>query len=305
MVGWPPLGSGTNVAVLASVAVLMAAIEVYLLTQILPRRGGPPTLTRMILGVTALFGTAAMLLSLVNLLFFPSSYTAVTELLWGLNFMMFVPPGIWFVALIVYQDRRVAAGSWGWPVVVALTVTVSEFLMGLLFSISASGPAIDLVTVGAALTSPWLLWTMAAVMVGLALWVPLERTERWLILSLAGAAGIGPWVAAAPLAGSVAMSGPMALAFVVVFARLSGNSAISAREMRWLVGVMAAFAAMAGAAWLAIEIGGPLGPLVFGGAMSGVMIVEVSVLVRRSLDVPAGPFQSYRGPAAHASPSGL
>lgn len=283
MVGWPPLGSGSELPVLAAVGLLMAGVEVYVLTQLLPRRAGPPALTRMILGVAALVGSAAMLLSLVNIVLFPNSYTAATEVLWGLNFMMFVPVGLWFVALIVYRDRRIDPGSRSWPVLIAFTVTAGELLMGVLFTLDPAAPTLGLATIGSALTSAWFFWTMAAVMVAVVCWLPLERVERRALVGLAAMVVVAPWVVPAPIFGAVAAGGVMAAVAGAIVLHLRAGRAIDGRSGRWLFGVALALAVMATAQAFAAAAPGPTSELAFGAVGALVMGVELGFLLRRGL----------------------
>lgn len=298
----PPLGVTSALGAYAGVAIAMVAVEVYLLLQILPREGGPPTLSRMTIGSSALLGSAAFLLSLLDLLFFPNSYTAATVVLWGLNFMMFAPPGLWVIAIIVYHDRRVRSDSLWWPVLIAGTATSAEIMMGLLFSVSTPIPVLDLANLALALVSPWFAWSMAAAMAALLLWVPLPRVEREGLATLVVASIVVPWVAAAPLLGALLMSATMAGTYVLVFRRLSRPTGVSRRDSAVLLAVSGAFIVMAGAVWLYLLSPGTTGLLAFGTATMLVMATELAYVARRALSQTGAPGGGTGTIAAEAAP---
>ena len=280
---FPPLGVTSNLGADAVVAVLMVGVEVYLLLQLLPRAGGPPTLTRMTIGTAALLGSAAFLLSLLNLLFFPGSYDAATELLWALNFMMFVPPGLWVIAVIVFRDRRIRANGLRWPVLIATAATAAEILMGLLFSVSSPVPAIDLSTISASLVSPWFMWSMGAAMAALLVWVRLEPRTRAFLGLLVAAAAVAPWVVAAPALGAVLMASVMTVAFILLFERLSARNELAPGELRFLLAIAGSFGLMAATQLVAVYDPTPAGELPFGVGMVLVMTVDLAYLAHRAL----------------------
>jgi hypothetical protein len=263
------------------VVVLMVVVEVYLLTQILPRRGGPPTLTRMIIGSTALLGSAGLLMALVGA-FFSSNLSSYSIVLLLFNFMMLGPPGVWMIAVILLHDRRIDPKSWAWPVAIASMAMLAEALMGLLFT-ATSGPPYDLLdVVGGSLTSGWFLWSMAAAMVALIVWVPLPGPLRLPLLGLALAGVVAPWVSADPLVGAALMVLAMGATFASFPAAL--RAPMAHRLSPWLLGVGAAFLPMtATGLLLAVLPDSPLAVLLFGGVMASVMFGEFLVLVREAL----------------------
>ncbi len=283
----PPLGVTPALEAYAIVAVAMVAVEVYLLYQILPRTGRPPTMSHMVIGSSALLGSAAFLLALLDFVFFPDSYSAATVVLWGLNFMMFAPPGLWVVAVIVYHDRLVDGRGWWWPALIASAATGAEIIMGLLFSVSNPVPVLTSWTVGQSLVSPWFDWSMAAAMAALVLWVPLSRVEREGLATLIGAAAVAPWIGASPLLGAVLMTAVMALAFALLYRRFEGTAGLSVRETRVLLAVGVAFLVMTISEWGNLAVGGAVGLLVFGILSTLVMATDLAYLAHRALSARA------------------
>ncbi len=279
----PPLGVTPALEAYAIVAVVMVAVEVYLLYQILPRTGRPPTMSHMVIGSSALLGSAAFLLALLDFVFFPDSYSAATVVLWGLNFMMFAPPGLWVIAVIVYEDRRIDGTGWWWPVLIAAAATGAEVIMGLLFSVSNPVPVLTEWTVAQSLVSPWFDWSMAAAMAALVIWVPLTRTEREGLATLVAAAAVAPWIAASPLLGALLMTLVMGLAFVLIYRRFESRLGLTGVETRVLFAVGAAFLAMTVAEWGNLTVGGPAGLLVFGVLSTLVMATDLAYLAHRAL----------------------
>jgi hypothetical protein len=283
---FPPLGVSTGLVPYAAVAVLMVAVEIYLLVQILPRTGGPPTVTRMVIGGSALLGSAGFLLSLLDLVFYPSPDLAETGFLWGLNFMMFIPPGLWVIAIAVYRDRRIEPTGWRWPLYIASSATGAEILMGLLFSVSSPVPLFDPSSIAQSLVSVWFDWSMAAAMFALVLWVRLPARERKALALLAAGAIVTPWVASAPLLGPLLTTAVMSLAFLVFYREL--RTGVDAHEERLFLLVTLAFVLMAASEWANLAIGGAIGLLVFGTLTSLVMATELAYLARRSLGLATG-----------------
>lgn len=285
----PPLGVTSGLVAYAVVAIVMVVVEVFLLVELLPRQGPPPLLSRMVIGTSALLGSAAFLLALLDYLFFPGSDTATTELLWGLNFMMFVPPGLWVIGVIVFRDRTVNPAGWRWPVLIAVTATAAEVLMGLIFSVSSPVPLIDLGTVAQSVVSPWFDWSMAAAMGALLVWVPLRPGEHRVLATLVAAAVVAPWVAASPLLGAALMSITMGLALVIVYRRLVSRAGTGGPDPRLLLGVSGAFIVMAAAGWAYLALPGALGLLAFGLISMTVMAADLAYLAHRALARLPGP----------------
>lgn len=279
----PSLGVTSGLLAYAVVAIVMVVAEVYLLYQLVPRRGGPPTLSRMTIGASALLGSAAVLLGLLNMLFFPSSLDAATEFLWALNFMMFAPPGLWVIAVIVFRDRRIDPTAWRWPALLAGAATSAEVLMGLLFSVSSPVPVLDPTTVAASLTSPWYLWSMAGAMAALILWVPIERTHRGALLILAGEGFLAAWIPSDPVGGSVLMGVGMMAGLAYLFVGGAGFSVAATLERRFWTAYVGAFGAMGVTGWWAASAPGVVALFAFGATMTVVMTVELAVVVRHGL----------------------
>jgi hypothetical protein len=298
----PPLGVTSALGAYAGVAIAMVVVEVYLLVQIVPRAGGPPTLSRMSIGVSALLGSAAFLLTLLDLVFFPDSTVAATVVLWGLNFMMFAPPGIWVIAIIVYHDRRVDPNAWEWPVLIALNATGAEVLMGLLFSVSTPAPVLSWTTVALSLVSPWFDWSMAAAMAALAVWVPLSPAKREALLALVAASIVAPWVVGVPLLGALLMTATMGATFGLFYRRLVTSPSLAPAEVNLLLAVSLAFVAMAGAEWAYLAVGGTDGLLAFGTITMGVMAADLAYVSRWGLRGLAG-IPSDRTPSVEPAPS--
>ncbi|MCI4322246.1 MAG: hypothetical protein L3K05_08085 [Thermoplasmata archaeon] len=271
-----------DLAVDAIVAVAMVVVEVFVLVQLLPRAGPPPALTTMVIGGSALVGSSGVLMALLGAFLQPnlSSYSVV---LLAFNFMMLGPPGFWFISLIVFEDRTIRPRHWFWPVALTAMATSTELLMGVFFTV-AGGSALDLASVLAgSLTSAWFLWSMAAAMVALLLWVRLPRAVRDPLLGLAAAGAVAPVVPVSPPLGALLMAVVMAATLVVVLQSLRVGAA-GAGVGRLFPGVVAAFLAMSvtGAA-LALAPDLIAAGLAFGSTMAAVMTVEFFVVVREGL----------------------
>jgi hypothetical protein len=271
-----------DLAVDAIVAVAMVVVEVFILLQLLPRTGLPPALTTMVIGGSALVGSSGVLMALLGAFLQPnlSSYSVV---LLAFNFMMLGPPGFWFISLIVFEDRTIRPHHWFWPVALTAMATSTELLMGVFFTV-AGGSALDLASVLAgSLTSAWFLWSMAAAMVALLLWVRLPRAVRDPLLGLAAAGAVAPVVPVDPPLGALLMAVVMAATLLVVLQSLRVGTA-GAIVGRLLTGVVAAFLAMSvtGAA-LALAPDSITAALAFGSTMATVMTIEFFVLVREGL----------------------
>lgn len=292
----------------AMIVVAMVILEVYLLTQILPRTGPPPTLTRMILGSSALLGSAGVLMAISAAAMQPdlSSYTIV---LLAFNFMMMAPPGLWIIAVILYQDRRVDPAARRWPIAISAMATMAEVLMGLVFVVSDSGPT-DLATVLAGtLTSAWYLWSMAAAMFALLAWVRLPRLELILLGGLATSAVAAPWAPLDLPLGAGLMAAVMTLTFSLTALELgrASHGRLAARSWPLARAVLVAFLGMMSGLLAIALLGSTTGPVfAFGMIMTGLMGAEFAHLVRVGLfrPGPAGPPAPDRAelPAPVAAP---
>jgi hypothetical protein len=278
----PPLGVSGAVVPFAAIALSMIGLTVFLFARVLPTNGQPPLVTQLLLALAVLGGGSVLLLALVFVFVSSNGTSAWTWVLLAFNFMMMAPAGIWFVGLILFRDRRVRPADWVWPVAFGLATTGSEALMGVLFALAgastapAPGPTIAL-----GLASPWFFWSMAAVMAALVLWAPLTGVERAGSLALTVASAFAPWVTTAPLVGGLLMVALMGGVFAGL-TRLLLKRPLSLGEVGFLVGLDAAFAAMA-LAGLAVVAGGGSVPsaIAFGSVMGIAMAGEVTYLVRR------------------------
>lgn len=266
----------------AVIAVAMIGVTIFLLGTILPSNGRPPLLTQMVIALAVIGGGSLLLLSLLYVFLSPDGTDAWTWVLLAFNFMMMFPAGIWFVAQILFRDRRVDAVGWFWPVTLSVVATASEALMGVLFAYAAAGgPTAPVPAIAVGLSSVWFFWSMAAVMAALLAWAPLGNTERSALLALTTAAVLGPWVTTFPLVGGVAMAVLMGAIFVVLVRALLTHRVV-AEEGGLLVGLAVAFLAMALAGMAVASSGGSVASvLAFGAVMGGVMGVEVAYLIRR------------------------
>jgi len=278
----PALVLTASLVPFAVIAVSMIGVTIFLIWKVLPVDGHPPLVTQMVITISVLIGGTLLLLSLLFVFLNSDGTEAWTFVLLAFNFMMMFPAGIWFVSLILFRDHRIDARGWFWPVMVALVVTGSEALMGVLFAYGAVGGSTATVpALAVGLSSVWFFWSMAAVMVALLLWAPLGRVERWALLTLNVAAILGPWVTTYPTVGGIAMAVLMGASFVaLVRALLRGH--VAADEGRLLVGISAAFLLMALAGFsIAATSGSVPAVLAFGTVMGVVMGVEVAYLIRR------------------------
>jgi hypothetical protein len=276
----PVLPINADSAPFAVLVVAMLVVEVFLLTQIIPRRGPGPSLARMIIGSSALLGSAGTLMALVD-----TSMTATLDsyavLLFAFNFMMVAPPGIWVVSVIVFRDRTIDAESWFWPVAIVAMATSAEVLMGLLFVVVDGGPLGLTTVLAGTLVSAWYLWSMVGAMVALTFWLPLPWSVRAPLLGLSASGFVAPWVATDPIVGALLMSAVMGGTIVLLFrlARSPGSA-----DYRLLFGVFGAFVAMTTAGFtVAASNGNVVAILGFGAVMTVVMVGEFAYLVREGL----------------------
>jgi hypothetical protein len=287
----------------AILVVLMLGIEVYLLTQIVPRNRATPTLTRMIIGSTALVGSAGVLMALTGAFLAPT-LGAYSLVLMMLNFMMLGPPGIWMISVILFEDRKIDPGSWRWPAAIAGMATWGELMMGLFFAVAGAGQVAPADVVLATLTSAWYLWSMVGAMVALSFWLPLGGRRRIPLLGLAAGGFVAPWIVASPTIGAGLTAGTMGATFLLIF----GSRASRSDDPRfWAVvlGVGAAFLAMTlSGALVAIAPTNYVALLAFGIVTTVVMIGELVYLVREGLHPASGEPHAAALPAPGATPAG-
>lgn len=282
MLPFPSLGDASHVVPLAFVAVAMAGVEVYLLTALLPRDGAPVSVTRLIIALSSLVGSGLFLVSLLAAVLYPWSYTAGIGILLAMNFMMFVPVGLWMIGTIVYRDRPIHATSRVWPVVIGATVVGSEVLMSILFSVEIGAATVRLPDLESAFTSPWLYWPMAAVMAALLVWTRPPAREGRAIGALIAVTAVAPWLTVAPAWAGGAMAAVMAFGFIDLFEGLVRRPVVPPGDLRFAIGVGTAYLLMAvGELALVASPSTGVGPAVFGGTMLAVMLGEVTWIVAR------------------------
>ncbi|HTP54169.1 MAG TPA: hypothetical protein VML94_04280 [Thermoplasmata archaeon] len=289
----PVLGVSDALVPFAAIAISMIVITVFVLLMILPRQRDPPLLTQLALALSVLFGGSVLLLALVFVFIDSNGSTAWTLVLLAFNFMMMFPAGFWFVSQILFEDRTISPFGWGWPVTIGVATTGSEVLMGILFAVAGANGHLTLgAAVALGLSSIWLYWSMAAVMIALLLWAPLSPVERSGSAALALASVFAPWVAAFPLVGGVAAAAVMVGLFLFV-ARVVLRHRASPSELGFLLALSGLFLAMAvAAAGLVADGGQDPSRIIFGSVMAVGMVGEVGYLVRRC----------YRGPAPAVPP---
>jgi hypothetical protein len=282
----PPLDVTNGFAPFAAVAISMVGVTVFVLTQILPRAGGPIPLSTMTIGLAVLGGGSVLLLALLYVFITPNGTTAWTWVLVAFNFMMMGPAGLWFVSLVVFRDRATDPGSWVWPAGLALATVGSEVLMGFLFAVGGgSAPVTLLGGFALGLSSIWFDWSMGAVMIALLAWLPLSGLLRGSLAALTAAAFLAPWVVAVPIVGTIAMSALMVAVVALLFRALGRRAEWFRTELRVPVGLGIAFGLMVAAeAAIVAAPGSPIGALAFGGTMALVMACEVAFVVHRSWD---------------------
>lgn len=279
----PPLGVTASLAPFAAIAILMIGIAIFVFGKVLPANGRPPLVTQMTLALAVLGSGSVLLLALVFVFLNSDGTSAWTFVLLAFNFMMVGPAGLWFIGLVVFQDRRIGARDWTWPVALAAMTTGSEVLMGFLFALGGETTILPgAATVALGLSSVWFFWSMAAIMGALVLWAPLARIERYALVALTLSAVIGPWVTSYPTVGGVAMTALMAGIFAYLLRALSSHAVVRPDEVGLLIGLAVAFLAMAVAGLgLVASNGGEVAVLAFGAVMALVMTVEIAYLLRR------------------------
>ncbi|MGI0155375.1 MAG: hypothetical protein ACREDE_04490 [Thermoplasmata archaeon] len=275
-----------SLAPFAAIAILMIGITIFVFGKVLPADGRPPLVTQMALALAVIGGGSVLLLSLVFVFLNPDGTTAWTYVLLAFNFMMMGPAGLWFIGLVVFQDRRVRVQDWSWPVALALITVGSEVLMGFLFAVGGeSGVAAVLPTLALGVSSVWFFWSMAAIMTALIVWAPLARVERLALVALTLSAVIGPWVTSFPVVGGLAMTVLMVAVFGTLVRAMSTRALVRPQEVGLLIGLAVAFlaTAVAGLALVATN-GSAAAVLAYGTVMAVVMSVEIAYLVRRYYD---------------------
>jgi hypothetical protein len=288
----PPLGVTASLAPFAGIAIAMICVTVFVFAKALPSDGRPPLITQMALALAVIGGGSVLLLALVFVFVNPDGTSAWTWVLLSFNFMMMGPAGLWFIGLVVFQDRRIAPRDWSWPAALAVMTTGSEALMGFLFALGgATVPLSVLDTLSLGVSSVWFFWSMAAIMTALVVWAPLAQLERYALVALTLAAALGPWVTTYPTVGGLAMTVLMVALFVSLVRSLSQRAAVRPDQAGLLVGLAVAFLAMAIAGLVLVASGGSVAAvLAFGAVMGVVMSVEIAYLLRRywvgSLEIP-------------------
>ncbi|HLM91881.1 MAG TPA: hypothetical protein VK424_07550 [Thermoplasmata archaeon] len=282
----PP--SDVSVAFLPFVAVAlsMIVVTVFVLAMLLPRDRSSTLLTSMTIGISVLAGSSMLLLALLWVYIDPNGTTAWTWVLVAFNFMMMFPAGLWFVSQIAFEDRKVNWHGWLWPAALALALVGSEVLMGILFAVGGgNAPATLDAALALGLSSVWFDWSMAAVMVALLLWLPVSGLVRGSLAALTAAAALAPWIVATPLVGAVGMAGLMTVVFLQLYRYLHRTAPVRSAELRVVLGLAVAFAAMAAVqAAIVAAPGSEAAALAFGGTMAAVMGAEVAFVVRESRD---------------------
>ncbi len=282
----PPLDVTTAFLPFAAVALSMIAITVFVLAQLLPRDGSATDLTSMTLALAVLLGGSALLLALLFTYITPDGTTAWTWVLVAFNFMMMFPAGLWFVSLILFEDRKVDWHSWLWPTSIALVVVGSEVMMGVLFAVGGgSAPATLTAALALGLSSIWFDWSMGAVMLALLFWLPVRGLVRGSLAALTAAAFVAPWVVATPTVGAAGMAVLMTASFLLLYRYLADRSPIPSADLGVVVGLASAFALMVAAQVAVVMMAGSYAAaLAFGGTMALVMFGEVAFVVRQSED---------------------
>ncbi len=267
------------------VVVGMLAVEIFLLVKLLPRNGPAVPLTRMILGSSLLLGSSTLLMSIVAAALTPN-LTSYTVVLAAFNGMMMVPIGIWICVLVVLQDRRIDARGWWWPSVIAVMATAAEVLMGVVFVVADGTTPLTVPAVAAAsLLSAWFLWSMAAAMIALLVWVRLTPGVRTPLLGLAASAIVAPWVAVDPLFGLLLMGAVMALTLLAIARTFGLRRVVTApRDLGIAAAVVGAFLAMMTASSaVALDPTSVAAQLALGIVLLLTMLGEFLLLVREGL----------------------
>ena len=279
----PPIPIDANLVSFAVIAIGMVAVTIFVFGTVLPSSGRPPLVTQMTLALAVIGGGSVLLLALVFVFLNSNGTAAWTWVLLAFNFMMTGPAGLWFVGLVIFQDRRIVPSDWTWPVALAIMTTGSEVLMGFLFALGdASAPMPGLTLLALGLSSVWFFWSMAAIMTPLVLSAPLAPIERNGLIALTLAAGIGPWVTSFPVIGGAAMTVLMLGVFVYFVRALGRRSGERPQPFGFLLGLAVAFFAMALAGLALVATAGAVAAvLAYGSVMGTVMTAEIAGLLRR------------------------
>ncbi len=284
----PAIGVSSALVPYATIAIPMIAVTIVVLGLLLRTEKGPPLLTQMLLALAVLLGGSVLLLALLFVFLDPNGTTAWTWVLVAFNFMMMVPLGLWFIGLVVFQDRRILTRGWSWPLAFGAATTGSEALMGVLFALGGANGALSAEsTFALGLSSVWFFWSMAGVMAALTFWARVPAAGRAGAATLTVAAVLAPWVTSHPAVGAVAMSGAMA-AWFGYLGRLLRLRRVAPGEVGLVVGTSVAFLAMASGGFLVVATAGASwAAIVFGSAMGLTMVAEVAYLVRSCYHEPA------------------
>ena len=279
----PPLDASSSLASFVVIAVSMVLVTIVVFALALPTNGRPPLITQLTLALAVIGGGSVLLLALVFVFINTDGTAAWTFVLLAFNFMMMGPAGLWFIGLVVFQDRRVGRTDWMWPVLLAVMTTGSEVLMGFLFALGGESVSLPVVpTLALGVSSIWYFWSMAAIMAALVVWAPLAPLERYGLAALSVSAALGPWVTAFPIVGGIAMAVLMGVLFLFLFRALSRHGAVLPHQIGFLLGLAVAFLAMASAGLALVASGGAVGAVLAYGTVTGlVMTAEIAGLLRR------------------------
>lgn len=266
----------------------MVGLEIALLLWIVPRRGGALPLARLVLAGAGLIGSAGVLVSLLSLILDPNLNSA-TIFFEAAGITMGFPPGLWMIAIIVYRDRRAEAGGWLWPGVIGGLAISGELLMGYVLAVLEGQTHSTLGWVGATLTSPWYLGSMAVAMAVLAAWISFPRPVRLGLVGLAAAGIAAVPIGTAPVAALLGMSAVMSITLAAVLSDLR-RGPVSAEAGRWIGALGAGLVAGELLAVVALlPFGYALRTTLFGLGMSAIMVVEFVFLLHAGWSGPFAP----------------
>jgi hypothetical protein len=270
-------------------AAAMLALNAFVLLMLFPRMGGVPRLSRAILGLSVLVGSATFTGTFLDAAVSPG-FDSATAVLFGSQTMMMVP-FIWATSLFLRAGRRrIDPRWWGWPILLSGAMTANEVLMGAAFSaVQGAFPAGSwlglqggLGALGWSLASPWFYWPMVGNMLLLLGWAHLPWAERLPLVGLALAPATAPWITVDPWVTAIGMGSAMAVTTIYIAARLAGSRISGIWELRLVLGVVLGFALMALGGGLAALYPIPSqGILAFGLLNLVVMGGELSLLARR------------------------
>jgi hypothetical protein len=265
----------------AMVAVFMVVGSIYVLSRLLPRRDGPPTLATGILMVGILGMTTGLWFAEIFAILDPGDASVVSVFI-ALNSMMGVV-GAWAIGLFYRaEEKRLPSRGWRWPLSLATLVVGNELLMGIAFVLALTGPARYAsagwpglaAVVADGIDSVWFFFAMFVTMEFLVFWLPLSAAQRRALAAFSVSALVGPWVVLSPLEGSLAAALVMALVSALLAQEVLYRGPVGA-------GYLAAFAAT-GLAVL-VYVGRPSelwSPLPYALTSFFVMLAELLLLVR-------------------------